>query len=153
MLTGLGSTFTGNSFAGARLIEQTVSNLEVGLAYNVSVDLKAVVNPAYALQVSCQFYMFHDAITTSNLITRFSKVYTRADSTWNTYGGTVTPTSSSMMLGWVMACSTTYTSSIFNTYFDNAVMEGKHLVMSPFHMKHVLPLHLISDIETKSILS
>lgn len=88
-------------------------------------DLKAVVNPAIALQVSCTFYMYHDSITTDNLITRFSKVYTRSDNDWSTYGGVFTPASSSLELGWVLACTTTYAASVFSTYFDHAIVEGE----------------------------
>lgn len=118
-------TFTGNTIAGARLIRQTVSGLQVGTPYNVSVDFKAVVNPAYTLQVSCTFYMYHDTLTTNNLITQFNKVYTRSDDTWNTYGGTFIPASSSLEIGWVLACSNSYAASIFNVYFDNAVVDGE----------------------------
>lgn len=124
-LTEMSSTFTGNSIAGARLIRQTVSGLEVGTTYNVSVDLKAVVNPATALQVSCTFYMYHDSLAVNNLITQFSKVYSRSDNGWSTHGGTFAPASSSLELGWVLACSTDYSASIFNTYFDNALVEGE----------------------------
>lgn len=106
---------------------QSLSNLQVGLTYNVSVDLKAVVNPVYSLTQQCYFYIYHDSLTTTNLITSFNKQYTRADTAWTTYGGTVTPSSTDMVIGIVLSCALYRSSVIFNTYLDNAIMQGKQM--------------------------
>ncbi|KAJ4391117.1 hypothetical protein N0V93_004732 [Gnomoniopsis smithogilvyi] len=105
-------------------VRQTISNLQIGLTYNVSVDLKAVVNPVYSVMEQCFLYIYHDSLTTNNLITSLSKQYTRADSAWTTYGGTVTPTSTDMEIGMVLSCSPYHTSVIFNAYLDNAIMNA-----------------------------
>lgn len=122
---------------------QSLSNLQIGSTYDVSVDLKAVVNPLYSLAEQCFLYIYHDSLTTNNLITTSSKQYTRTDTAWVTYGGTVTPTSTDMVIGIVLSCSPYHSSTIFNAYLDNAIMQGKHLqpslliVIAPLTGVHV----------------
>lgn len=119
------SLISGNT--GTTYTRQSASNLQIGLTYNVSVDLKVVVNPQYSIVESCYVYMYHDSLTTNTLIAQSLKQYTRANTAWTTYGGTVTPTSTDMEIGIVLSCSPYHSSTIFNAYLDNAIMQGKHL--------------------------
>lgn len=68
--------------------------------------------------------MYHDSLTTGNLITSYvGTVTTTSTIQWKTYSGTYTPTSSSFEFGVYYACPYNYYS--INTFFDNVVVEGK----------------------------
>lgn len=115
-----------NYYAGAAyyMITQTLNNLQVGVSYDFSIDVLGVVNPSYPVSETCIFYMYHDALTTSDLITHENRIYTKSTNSWQTFSGTYTPTSSSMLFGVYMTCSPYHTTQIFNVYFDNAVAKG-----------------------------
>lgn len=139
-LTIYTSVISGN-LVTTSYVRQSISNLQAGLTYNISVDLKAVVNPVYSITEQCFFYIYHDSLTTNDLITQLSRQYTRADSSWATYGGAVTPASSNMDIGMVLSCSPYHTSVIFNACIDNAVMQGEHPSSLSLGVVHTLRVH------------
>lgn len=68
--------------------------------------------------------MYHDALTTDNLITSYvGTMSVTGTIKWTTYAGAYTPTASTFEFGVYHACPYYYYS--VNTYVDNVVITGK----------------------------
>lgn len=119
------------------LLTQTLNNLQVGVPYDVSFDMLGVVG-SQALLSNCQIYVYHDTLSTANLIQHTSTAFVRGNTySWKTYGGRYTPTSSSALIGFYVYCAP-YTSSninLFRLYFDNAkaIRKGPLFTSQMFH--------------------
>ncbi|KAJ2987468.1 hypothetical protein NUW58_g4491 [Xylaria curta] len=110
------------SSAAYSLIQQTIRNLAVGTAYDVSIDLRGVVSSSYSITEQCTMYLYHDALTTTNLIdykiTQFNR---NLNSMWVTLGGKYTATKDNILLGFYATCTPYRTPVVFNLYVDNVI--------------------------------
>ncbi|ROV92210.1 hypothetical protein VMCG_09305 [Cytospora schulzeri] len=95
-----------NAILGVLQLHQTLNDLQVGVPYDFSFDFLIVANQTNGLMENCAIYMHHDALTVDNLIVRTTSItLPTMAATWKTYGGTYTPTSSSIVLGISVGCS------------------------------------------------
>lgn len=103
--------------------------MEVGTSYTFSIDIGRISTTGYQYSGACYFYMYHDSLLTTNLITSsVGTMTTTGTIQWKTYSGTYAPTASSFEFGMYYACP--YTSYyLAKTYVDNVVITGK--VISP----------------------
>ncbi|TGJ81545.1 hypothetical protein E0Z10_g7212 [Xylaria hypoxylon] len=94
------------SAATYTLVHQTLTNLVVGETYTVSVDFQGVVNSIYTISEQCIIYLYHDALTTTNLITYKLLQFNRNVNTgWQTLGGTYKATSATYTFGLYASCT------------------------------------------------
>ncbi|KAJ5994779.1 hypothetical protein N7481_001756 [Penicillium waksmanii] len=70
--------------------------------------------------ITCNIYLYHDALTTANLIEYKAGTSYNRYSQWSTVSGPFTATSSSALFGFYAVCSPYHTNNIFNLYLDNA---------------------------------
>lgn len=104
--------------------------MEVGTPYTFSVDVGRISTNGYTYSGACYFYMYHDSLTTSNLIASSVGTFTSTSTiTWKTISGTYTPTASSFEFGFYVACPYYYT--LINSYLDNVVVEGTIILPKP----------------------
>ncbi|KAI1307187.1 hypothetical protein F5Y03DRAFT_394230 [Xylaria venustula] len=72
------------SQASYTVLQQTVQ-LVVGQTYDISLDLRGDVSQSYSITEQCIIYLYHDALTTTNLLASGVKQYNRAVNTgWQT---------------------------------------------------------------------
>lgn len=95
------------------------------MPYDISFDLLGVAG-SIATQQSCLIYIYHDTLTTNNLILRSAAYYNRGTApSWKTYGASYTPTSSSVLVGFYVSCASSYTTNGLKLYMDNAIAKGE----------------------------
>ncbi|KXJ88677.1 hypothetical protein Micbo1qcDRAFT_197079 [Microdochium bolleyi] len=120
------------SQASYSLVQQTLNNLVIGETYDISLSFNGVVNPQYAVTEQCIMYLYHDSLTTSNLIQQRVFPFSRSTNTgWQTFGGSYTATSSTLTLGYYASCTPYRTPTIYNLYIDNAIVRGPPVEVCP----------------------
>jgi hypothetical protein len=111
--------------ASYSLVQQTLTNLEVGKQYTISVDLQGVVSQPYSITEQCVIYLYHDALTTTNLLAnKVIQFNHNLNTGWQTFSSTYTATSATLLFGFYAYCTPFKTPVIFNAYLDNAVVRG-----------------------------
>ncbi|KAJ8124611.1 hypothetical protein O1611_g9029 [Lasiodiplodia mahajangana] len=105
-----------------QLVTQTVGDLVVGTAYEFSVDFNIIVSNL-AITETCTMYLYHDSLTTTNLVSWKNNAYNMSPKGWQTLSGTYTATTTSVLFGIYTACSP-YRLSQIAIYLDNAVLRG-----------------------------
>ncbi|KAJ6112297.1 hypothetical protein N7523_008358 [Penicillium sp. IBT 18751x] len=100
-------------------VSQTISGLVPGTTYQASIDFLLVISQV-AITESCAVYLFHDSLSTANIINRNFAIYNKnSNSQWVTLSGPVTATSESVMFGFYASC-TPYRIPQVIAYLDNA---------------------------------
>lgn len=123
---------------------QTVVNLVVGTEYDLSVDFKVLINNI-AITESCYVYLYHDSLTTPNIVRTDVASYNRNSDNWKTLAGKYIATSSNMMFGVYVTCSP-YRIPQVSIIFDNAVIRGRcHLIcVFSLSLQHITVVDKIS---------
>ncbi|KAJ8119274.1 hypothetical protein ONZ43_g3743 [Nemania bipapillata] len=133
--------------ASYALIEQTLSNLVVGEQYTISIDLQGVISQAYSVSEQCIVYLFHDALSSTNLIaSKLIQFNHNTNTGWQTIGGTYTATSSNLMFGFYTYCTPYKTAVIFNAYLDNAVLDTPAVISSAIIISPSTPFIGTADV-------
>lgn len=104
--------------------------MQVGTPYTFSLDIGRVSTTGAQYSGACYVYVYHDSLTTNNLITSSVGVVTTTGTIqWKTYSGTYTPTASSFEFGVYVACPYVYYA--VKSYMDNVVVTGKVVPSCP----------------------
>lgn len=72
---------------------QTITGLQTGTTYTISVDLLSYMDPVYNIQETCVLYLYHTSLTTTNLIaTKIAQAYNKNTNAWFTLSDAWIPT-------------------------------------------------------------
>lgn len=116
-------------------VYQTVNNLVVGTEYDFSADVNLIVTNL-AITESCIIYLYHDSLTSPNLIASKTSVFRSGTENWQTVAGKYTATGSDTVFGIYITCSP-YRLPQLSIYFDNAILRGKGSICTTCHNDRV----------------
>jgi len=105
------------------LISQAVSGLTVGTEYEFAFDIKVSITNV-AITESCSAFLYHDTLSSGNVIKQNARTYNLNNVNWETLTGKWTATSTNTVFGIYVTCSP-YRIPQINIFLDNAILRGK----------------------------